>query len=339
MSCFGRVLADSLSTGSRSKTDVLEACSDSKHVLVLQRLAEAIRAPHRLAVPLLDTTTLRQIITAKTRARQAEYQAILQWNLCHPAVKGVHLLLERPEHGEILESLELHAKDKIRYESVNRRLFYSDAIGYADRVLQGEVVAVVNSDIFLGQTFDYLDAEKMHGVAYVLSRHESFDTNEHDPWAPLVCCSSRYDGCHDAVVFRSPTPAILVRLADFQQNRWGAENALIVALNTAGLHISNPCHTLKIFHYHLSDFRPRQGRERMHGVSHGTCPPSKDLGPGARCFIEPNVVAEERVIAAKADMPQPDADVVVLALVAVFGLYCFLRCGSRGRPQAAEGTN
>jgi len=185
--------------------------------------------------------------------RQEEYLDTLRKNLRDPNVKGVHLLLEKESDlGFILDQgLPSDGCSKLRPVPLGRWMSYRDAFKYALEELPGELCMIMNADIFLSEGFHlatpslFQREDHSHKGKVTHTKGPNAVQNSLDQvyviarWeAPSVyCIEKKAEGCekraragsYDAFLFRSPLPLSEDDLAsiDFQQNIWGAENAVV----------------------------------------------------------------------------------------------------------------
>ena len=197
--------------------------------------------------------------------RNQELEESLRKNLYSPLVSGIHLFVDDARTLEKVRCMISEAGDgvgnKITVIGVQKQPKYSDLFLYACQSLQGKVVMITNSDIYLAEC----DLGVLSGISdniFALTRYE------HDFSSPLIeVMKQERWGSHDAFLFQSPLKKL--SLKDFipkighYQNRWGSEDIVIQVLLEYGYQIYNPCYEIKIVHLHASGLRDQEVRETI----------------------------------------------------------------------------
>lgn len=201
--------------------------------------------------------------TSSHPQRQQEYDLCVLKNAQNPHVSTCHVFVENNDKealNRVTSQLDALVQRKIRQVPIERQMLYSDAFRYANDNLQGEVVVIQNADIYIeddktaGET-----AEKMtnlRNVALALTRHEHDKCNHVRPQCNCPFMQSRYIGSHDSIWFVAPVDDAVVARVQHKQNMWGAENNVIVALESSGMTVKNPSRDVRVYHVHKSGFRP-----------------------------------------------------------------------------------
>lgn len=209
----------------------------------------------------------------KTVKRNQELEECLRKNLNSPLVSGIHLFVDdaralekvRCMISEVSEKgvdgIENGNGNKITVIGVRKQPQYSDLFLYACQSLQGKVVMITNSDIYLAEC----DLGVLSGISdniFALTRYE------HDFSSPLIEIMNQEKwASHDAFLFQSPLKKLALK--DFipkighYQNRWGSEDIVIQVLLEYGYQIYNPCYEIKIVHLHASGLRDQEERETI----------------------------------------------------------------------------
>jgi len=207
----------------------------------------------------------------KTVKRNQELEDCLRKNLESPLVSGIHLFVDDERALEKVRWMisEFSEKEgdgvkngnKITVIGVQKQPLYSDLFLYACQSLQGKVVMITNSDIYLAEC----DLGVLGGISdhvFALTRYE------HDFSSPLIEIMNQEKwASHDAFLFQSPLKKLALK--DFipkighYQNRWGSEDLVIQVLLEYGYQIYNPCYEIKIVHLHASGLREEVERETI----------------------------------------------------------------------------
>jgi hypothetical protein len=197
--------------------------------------------------------------------RNQELEDCLRKNLESPLVSGIHLFVDDARALEkvrfMISEGGIGVGNKITVIGVQKQPQYSDLFLYACQSLQGKVVMITNSDIYLAEC----DLGVLSGISdhvFALTRYEN------DMSSPLIeIMKQERWGSHDAFLFQSPLKKLALK--DFipkichYQNRWGSEDIVIQVLLEYGYQIYNPCYEIKIVHLHASGLREEVERETI----------------------------------------------------------------------------
>jgi hypothetical protein len=201
--------------------------------------------------------------------RNQELEKCLRKNLNSPLVSEIHLFVDNERTlekihwmiSEGVDGVENGNGNKITVIGVRKQPKYSDLFLYACQSLQGKVVMIANSDIYLSEC----DLRVLSGISdhvFALTRYE------HDFSSPLIeVMKQERWGSHDAFLFQSPLKKLVLK--DFipkighYQNMWGSEDIVIQVLLEYGYQIYNPCYEIKIVHLHASGLREYVERETI----------------------------------------------------------------------------
>jgi adenylate kinase family enzyme len=150
--------------------------------------------------------------------RNNEYNSTLIKNLESPFIKKIHLFIEDEYSLSILNNILNNSyNNKIIIIKVNKQPMYSDFFNYSFNNLKEEIVMIANSDIYLDKCDNYILNK------YILQKNNVFSLtrfeNENDK--PLI---DKYEGSHDAYIFKSPLNNDISTRSNFTQNNWGSEN-------------------------------------------------------------------------------------------------------------------
>eukprot|EP01065_Artemidia_motanka_P021504 TRINITY_DN2572_c2_g1_i2.p1 TRINITY_DN2572_c2_g1~~TRINITY_DN2572_c2_g1_i2.p1 ORF type:complete len:753 (+),score=240.61 TRINITY_DN2572_c2_g1_i2:41-2260(+) len=212
--------------------------------------------------------------------RRLELVSALLCTLRHPSVRRVHLLQEEElvegrTVSELLAALiggppapvDVDPCRKAVLSSVGRRIRYSDALRYAER-LSGQPVLLTNADCSVADSWSRESVDAALGkaaAAVALTRYEDTACVPLGPAQRGVCdCRSSAGGCIDSYLVRPPLPASVLPNVSFRFGGvWGGENVFIENLRAAGVGISNRCGVLRMAHHHCSQARTTQSARDM----------------------------------------------------------------------------
>ena len=175
--------------------------------------------------------------------RMAEYDECVRRNLANPHVKAVHNLVE----PGVVVPPEFVRHPRYVETRIERWLTYRAAFEYANAALPGEIVALLNLDIFLDPDGDWPRAEAMlrgSNTVFCLGRTEFGADGE--TYKDPAFASLAFANTQDAWVFKTP---IAVANCDFEIGTLGCDNAIADRLMRAGYVPVNALNHFKIFHY------------------------------------------------------------------------------------------
>jgi len=205
---------------------------------------------------------VQQYFSTNMTIRQAEYDAALQWNLDHPHILQVHLLLPNADDFPLL-SLTFHdPAHKITPCFLGHRLTYRSAVQYIHQAFANRSVPVIlsNGDISMYSGFDRLFPEPKR--LYAPARWEPSHCNLTKPLCSCSFGDGAVGGCVDTFAFLSPLPHGSLLEVDqellnfYLGGRLGGENVFMFELKKRGYRLSNPCKSLILYHHHCSNLRP-----------------------------------------------------------------------------------
>lgn len=191
--------------------------------------------------------------------RQEEYSYCLRKNLEYTGIRKIHVLIENDE--DIVEMKEQGfdlEHTKLNIHMLGKRMNYRDAFHYANTFLDGRVVIVLHTDIYLTGGFDRITTEHLHKKMYALARTNNVDGKCTGRGIRTQIIDGKvYCGTFDGFAFTTPLPDKILELSDHVQNVWGAENKLLYTFKTNGYEVSTP-NVLNMVHWHMTDVRPNQ---------------------------------------------------------------------------------
>jgi len=183
-----------------------------------------------------------------SKDRQEELDKTLLNNINSNLIKSVHLFIDNNECLDYLNNI--FSKNinflKILIILCEKQPFYNDFVSYAN-TLNNEICMISNSDIWLKNIEDIKIIDRLDNkMIYALTRYE------YDMSSPLI---DKYQGSHDAFIFRSPLENNIIKYLNFEQNVWGSENVVLYELEKLNYKIYNPCKQIIIIHEHKSNIR------------------------------------------------------------------------------------
>ena len=189
-----------------------------------------------------------EIITSfympKNEDRFKELVKSLEKNLNSQFVSYIHLFVDNNKCIDYLKKKFNNLfYSKIIICKVGKQPLYSDLFMYSN-TLKNKICMIINSDIWLHsihniKILNKIDENKK--VIFSITRHE------HNFSYPLI---SKYQGSHDAFIFKSPINTSIIKHLKHKQNVWGSENVVLYELNKLKYKLYNPCLQIKIIHEH-----------------------------------------------------------------------------------------
>lgn len=248
----------------------------------VRNLVPRPRQPHH------ELHIVSQYYSARHPAQKYEVDRALTRNLANPAVAAIHILPESEEDFREARRLAatMGAEAKVVMGTpILRRMNYSDAFEYADRVLSGKYVTIQHADIYLDEEA-YDDADFFE---LFLDRNRTAlpVTRQNDPGCKVYGgyagdddddiqeqtdqCIGKYRGSHDAFMFKAPA-GLRNDYINYLPNHRGAENVLVSEFIEVGFQVFNTCRKYPIYHVdcnreilhpngHVASTLPRINRE------------------------------------------------------------------------------
>ena len=196
--------------------------------------------------------------------RAHELLTCLERNLANPLIGEVHVLVEHRKPGRryyLVQEYPVFAHSKIRLVDHGRRASYRDFFDRANKKLSGRRVVVANTDIFFDASLAQLDSVSLDGKFLCLSRWDV----QADGNARLFA----HTYSQDAWIFQTP-------LRTFKSDLFiglpRSDNRIAWEAQRAGLVVSNPSHTIRAYHLHLSGVRNYTEKQQLRGDGLGLVP-------------------------------------------------------------------
>ncbi|MFH1358883.1 MAG: putative nucleotide-diphospho-sugar transferase [archaeon] len=270
----------------------------------LRNKIELMRRKIDLSEPLKDIKKLIgevkinlivQYFVCLDKERQKEYDACLKKNIENNHIKKIYLFLEEDINNDLTRN------NKIEKVIIKKRMTFSDVFTFANKNLEGEIVAFANADIFFDDSLINLkkfDFDK-NNFFMALTRYNLFDDGKMQLMigSPKygtyndLCFQKRFDSdggpmewtSQDAWVFKSPVKEELINISNFELGRLHCDGVIIWNAKYVGYNIINPCLDLRAIHVHnLSDnFGCRNLKEINNKAIHGERLPLNAYGYGS----------------------------------------------------------
>lgn len=199
--------------------------------------------------------------------RRKELVSVLYMNVINDAITNIHFL-QNSENCTIFDDVKileefpvdlLRKKLIISYDKTldfdNQRLKFDQAFLYANDFIANDYAILVNLDIFFDQSLLILKHRALldKNIVLYLSRYEI------DPSITNIGlqCSSKYDGSHDALIFRTPIENDLIKQFPHEIGTWHIEAKLIYEFLQKKYTVKNSCKSIRVWHLHSSQIRHR----------------------------------------------------------------------------------
>jgi hypothetical protein len=177
----------------------------------------------------------------KSRLRKQEILEVLTRNINNSQIEKIH----------VFSQLKLPIQhDKINLIHVNKRQKILDLIKWANINLIGNSVIISNNDIFFDQTINILN-DKLEGYFITLTRWE---------WNTTGTCqlAKMPHTTQDSWIFKAP----IIEFGNYYFGTLGCDNVL-AAEAFQYYKLSNPCHYVKAYHLHNSNYRTYSAVDRI----------------------------------------------------------------------------
>ena len=181
-----------------------------------------------------------QYYTESRADRKRELDFCLRRNLADPRIAMVHDL-----QSDACPPDDIRTHPKYRSLHTSEWLTYASAFQYANDNLSGQIVALANLDIFLGDEFrasmlNYMSPR----VVLALARWE-YDDRTGRMWLDPAFEEQEMSVSQDMWIFKSP---IQVDACDFRLGTIGCDHAIAHRLHASGYWPVNDCLRFKICH-------------------------------------------------------------------------------------------
>ena len=180
--------------------------------------------------------------------RWIELQRALSENLKNEGIDRVVMF------AETVEGLPLD-HPKLQFVQPDRRPTYQDLFAWANRNLPERNVVLANNDIsFISCVWPEVKLQQF----LVASRHERVGGK--DVWFDKAGYHFGHEYSADAWFFRSP---VAIKGATFKMGQMGCDNRIAWLAHCSGCEVKNIGRGSKIMHYHESQVRPMETRNRV----------------------------------------------------------------------------
>jgi len=196
--------------------------------------------------------------------RARELLTCLERNLSNEFIGQVHIFVEDRLPGRkyyLVEEYPVLKHPKVRLIDHGRRVSYRNLFDRANGKLSRRRIIVANADIYFDGSLAQLDHVLLDGKLLCLSR---WDVRA-DGSAQLFA----HTYSQDAWIFQTP---IRIFKNDFLLGLPRCDNRIAWEAQRAGLVVSNPSHTIRAYHLHLSGVRNYTVKQELRGDGLGIVP-------------------------------------------------------------------
>ena len=183
-----------------------------------------------------------QYYKPKTEARRAEIDECLRKNIANQKIDRLMLFFEDQSHMSEVEDTPNMVK-----QFLPERMSYSFWLKETDKLPVGAVSLLLNSDIYLDDSLDYLEKESqsiLQGQMFIALTRYNPDGNglklNKDPhWTQDVWGVAKGE---------EPFHKALLQETAFELGQPGCDNKIAYVMHSYGYTVTNPCHKLKSIH-------------------------------------------------------------------------------------------
>jgi len=183
-----------------------------------------------------------QYYKPKTAARRAEIDECLRKNIANKKIDRLMLFFEDESHMSEVEDTPNMVK-----QFLPDRMNYSFWLKETDKLPVGSVSLLLNSDIYLDDSLDYLRKEAqsiLQGQMFIaLTRYNpdgnGFKLNNNPHWTQDVWGVAKGE---------EPFHKALLQETAFELGQPGCDNKIAYVMHSYGYTVTNPCHQLKSIH-------------------------------------------------------------------------------------------
>ncbi|MCL4380489.1 hypothetical protein M1466_03320 [Candidatus Dependentiae bacterium] len=234
----------------------------NKHLLlVCAILVQSLTAQHLLI----------QMYNEKNADRQAELLYCIERNIRSKFFTTITIFYDGTPDDNTYQKLKLLqaiAPTMVSINCVQGRTTYRQMFAFANtNIAWGEVICLANADIFFDESILLSDTIKDQEL-FAVGRYETMSGTLHGPWE----LSSVAHSSQDLWVFRNPcaiqcfapttdSGKIILHDTAFPLGVWGCDGTIARIANEQEIPVSNPCLSIKIYHWHTSavrNYKPTQ---------------------------------------------------------------------------------
>jgi hypothetical protein len=200
-----------------------------------------------------------QFFINKNIERHNEILYVLKRNVENPLIDKIYLLNEK-----IYTDEELDIKsNKIVQVNINRRLKFKDVFLFINNYNITGYNILANSDIFFDDTIQKLQYSDLHSKRKMcaLSRYE-FDINDANNSKPFID-----GGSQDVWIIHSNNKLLSSEIEQFDFNfgKPGCDSHLAYLFYSFEYTVINDLLAIKSYHYHSSNFRTYNNKDKING--------------------------------------------------------------------------
>jgi hypothetical protein len=196
--------------------------------------------------------------------RMRELLTCLSHNLGNALIDEMHVHVEERQPGRkyyLLEEYPVLAHPKVRLVDHGRRVSYWALFDRANQKCSGRRVIIANADIYFDNSLAQLDRTSLEGKLLCLSRWDVQPDGSTHLFAHTFS--------QDAWIFQAPMRPFK---NDFLLGLPRCDNRIAWEAQRAGLAVSNPSHTVRAYHLHLSGIRNYTAKQEIRGDGLGIVP-------------------------------------------------------------------
>jgi hypothetical protein len=222
--------------------------------------------------PLCSTTPpqrkhilLTMLYNEKNSRRRQEYLSCLERNLAHPAIEHIHVFYDTTTDDGNNILLNNLRQLPLTITLISGRVTFETLFEAATQQYNQRAIIIGNADIFFDETLSLLDDINLAHVFIALTRWEIQTDGSTKPrgasWDPITKQwkhrSGNECGSQDVWIFQAPLPPFEDGAIDLG-TVW-CDPYIAYQAKQAGLHVINPCLSIKSYHLHQTNIRHNQG--------------------------------------------------------------------------------
>lgn len=187
--------------------------------------------------------------------RQKEIDFCLQKNVDNDHINKIFLFNEGSRCPIVSDKIEsFFGRPKYRH--------FIKFINSSSRCMSSYNI-ISNSDIYFGNSLQFLDKISFHSTCLALTRHDvDFEGNILKVPKEKFAETSQDVWIFNSFVLGTKSQQIQ---CDFYLGIYGCDNRFAYELNKCGYNVMNPCLDIQVYHLHVSGVRPSKENNKIEG--------------------------------------------------------------------------
>ena len=207
---------------------------------------------------------ITSLYNEKIQKRLKEYIYCLEKNCAHGLIDEVHVIYDTSKDTPSKNKLLTYLKDKdLKIKYIKGRPSYGFCFDLANTLYPDRGIILSNADIYFDETLHTLEGYDLTNKFLALTRWEKDKNLTLNPYQKSKKGVVYHKNCsQDSWIFTTPIK-MFPRYCSISLGTPGCDNSLAYVVWKKGLHIINPCLTIKCHHKHDSGIK-HYSKERIY---------------------------------------------------------------------------